>query len=73
MSGIVAQKRTFLLVGTYTSGTSEGVHVYDFNTGSGETKLLDVAKVANPSFIAISPNKKRHRAMPDGVCGDRTG
>lgn len=64
-SNIVAQKRTFLLAGTYTSGTSEGVHVYDFNTGTGETKLLDVAKVSNPSFLAISPNEKNVFAVSE--------
>ncbi len=62
---LIAQKRSFLLVGTYTSGTSEGVHVYDFATGTGEAKLLEVAKVANPSFLAISPNEKNVFAVSE--------
>ena len=71
MSGVIAQKRTFLVVGTYTSGTSEGVHVFNFNTGTGEAKLLNVAKVANPSFLAISPNEKNVFAVSE-VANERS-
>ena len=60
-----AQKNYFLLVGTYTSAGSEGVHVYDFNTANGETKLRDVAKISNPSYLAISPNGKNVFAVSE--------
>ncbi len=53
-----AQKKPYLIVGTYTSGKSEGVYVYQFNTKKGDSKLMDSAKSSNPSFIAISPDKK---------------
>ena len=57
-SAAVAQKKPYLIVGTYTSGKSEGIYVYKFNTKDGESKLLDSAKTSNPSFIAVSPDKK---------------
>ncbi|MES2518027.1 MAG: lactonase family protein [Bacteroidota bacterium] len=64
---IYAQKATkkplgseyHLLVGTYTSGKSEGIYVYKFNTVTGEFKAESIAKnLKNPSFLAVSPNEK---------------
>jgi 6-phosphogluconolactonase len=55
--GLLAQEQ-HLLVGTYTSGKSEGIYVYRFNTGSGETKFESVVKTSNPSFLAVSPDKQ---------------
>lgn len=47
-----------LLVGTYTEGNaSEGVYLYEFNTGSCEAKLLDTVPAGNPSFVAASPDR----------------
>ena len=54
----VAQKNSKLLVGTYTNGFSEGIYVYNFNSKTGNSILIDSAKTSNPSFLAISPNKK---------------
>ncbi|MEJ5993066.1 lactonase family protein [Pedobacter sp. Du54] len=48
-----------LLIGTYTNkGTSEGIYVYDYNLKTAETKLKSVTKTTNPSYLAISANKK---------------
>ena len=48
-----------LLVGTYTSGKSEGIYVYKFNVKTGEFSQESVAKnIKNPSFLAISPDGK---------------
>lgn len=48
-----------LLVGTYTSGKSEGIYVYKFNALTGEFTAESIAKnVKNPSFLAVSPNEK---------------
>ncbi len=48
-----------LFVGTYTTSTSEGIYVYRFNTLTGEATPVSVAKgIKNPSFQAISPNKR---------------
>jgi len=44
-----------LLVGTYTTGKSEGIYVYHFDTGTGKiTYLNKVTGVDNPSYIAIA-------------------
>src|SRR5215831_17389534 len=48
----------YLLVGTYTTGKSEGIYVYKFNTQTGEVKFVSAAKADNPSFIMVSPNQK---------------
>jgi 6-phosphogluconolactonase len=55
---IVAQKKVHLLIGTYTNGKSEGIYVYDFNTSNASNKYISSIKSSNPSFLAVSPNKK---------------
>ena len=54
-----AQKHK-LIVGTYTNKTtSEGIYVYDFDSKTAENKQLNIIKnVSNPSYLALSPNKK---------------
>jgi 6-phosphogluconolactonase len=56
----VQPARDFLLyVGTYTRGKSEGIYVYRMNAATGELKPVATVKdVPNPSFLAISPNRK---------------
>lgn len=52
-------KQQYLLVGTYTSGKSEGIYVYSFDSNTGEFKPVSIAKgIRNPSFLAVSPDKK---------------
>lgn len=53
-----AQKKTKLLIGTYTNGKSEGIYVYDFNTTNGDNVFVSSVKTSNPSYLAVSPNKK---------------
>ena len=53
-----AQNENYLLIGTYTSGKSEGIYVYKFNSTTGANNLLSTIKTSNPSFLAVSPNKK---------------
>jgi 6-phosphogluconolactonase len=60
-----AQNEYFLLVGTYTSGTSQGMYVYDFNTSNAGNRLVDSAKIANPSFLAVSPTEKHVYAVSE--------
>ncbi len=46
-------------VGTYTRGDSEGIYVYRMNSETGQlTRVTAVSGVKNPSFLAISPDKK---------------
>ena len=54
------QKEYYMLVGTYTKKTSEGIYVYKFNTETGDFSSVSVAKdIKNPSFLAISPDEKK--------------
>ena len=53
--GVPAQKN-YLLVGTYTTGKSKGIYVYDFNK-DGFAKLVDSAITVNPSYLTVSPNQ----------------
>ncbi len=48
-----------LYVGTFTNNESEGIYSYTFNTNTGtlSNKKL-AAKLTDPSFLIISPNKK---------------
>jgi 6-phosphogluconolactonase len=48
----------FLLIGTYTSGKSEGIYVYKFNSSNADNSFVSVVKTSNPSFLAVSPNNK---------------
>ncbi|MBL7814319.1 MAG: lactonase family protein [Saprospiraceae bacterium] len=54
----IAQNLT-LYVGTYTRKTSEGIYIYQFNTKTGDFTPLSIAKgIDNPSFLALSPNRR---------------
>lgn len=47
-----------LIIGTYTGGKSVGIYIYDFNTSNGDSKFISSTKSSNPSFLAVSPDKK---------------
>lgn len=51
-------EKTLLFIGSYTDGApAAGIHIYDFNTQTGELKKLAEAEgLVNPSFLAVSPN-----------------
>ena len=51
-------KEQFLVIGTYTSGTNDGIYVYKFNTETGENSFVSSVKTSNPSYLAVSPNQK---------------
>ena len=61
----------YLLVGTYDSPTSEGVYVYKFNRADGSAKEVSHIKSSNPSFLAVSPDKKYVYAVNENA--DSTG
>jgi len=48
----------YLFAGTYTSGPSKGIYVYRFNTETGDASLLSTAFTTNPSYLAISGDKR---------------
>ena len=66
-----AQKKPYLFVGTYTSGKAEGIYVYSFDTKNADNNLISVAKTSNPSYLAISPDKKIVYAVNENA--DTTG
>jgi 6-phosphogluconolactonase len=48
-----------LLVGTYTSGSSEGINVYRFDSKTGKlSHVYTEAGVKNPSFVTLSPDAR---------------
>ena len=52
-------QQLFLLVGTYTSGKSEGIYVYRFNTKTGAAEHVFTTKgISNPSYLAITQSGK---------------
>jgi 6-phosphogluconolactonase len=56
----------YLLVGTYTQKGSKGIYVYRFNTSTGKAELIsNTDSAANPSFIAIAPDKKHLYAVSE--------
>jgi len=53
-----AQQPYYLITGTYTSGKSEGIYVYKFNSTDGTASLVSQVKISNPSFVAVSPDEQ---------------
>lgn len=62
-----AQNENYLLIGTYTNGASEGIYVYKFNSVTGDNHFVSSVKTSNPSFLAISPNKKTVYAVNENA------
>jgi 6-phosphogluconolactonase (cycloisomerase 2 family) len=48
----------YLVVGTYTTGNSEGIYVYRFDAISGCSDFRSMVKVTNPSYLAVSRDEK---------------
>lgn len=62
-----------LLVGTYTTGKSEGIYVYHFDTQTGKITYQDkVTGINNPSYIAVANNNKFVYSVNE-VGTERTG
>ena len=53
-----AQEQNYLVTGTYTSGKSEGIYVYKFNSADGIARPVSQVKISNPSFVAVSPDEQ---------------
>ena len=45
----------YLFVGTYTSGKSKGIYVYNFDASTANANYISVAEAKNPSYLAIAP------------------
>jgi len=48
----------YMLVGTYTSGTSVGIYVYRFDEETGTAEYVSEARSANPSYLAVSADER---------------
>ena len=61
----------YLIVGTYTNEQkTNGIHVYTFNTGSGDfEERSKITDITNPSFLAISKDRKNVYAVSEGGQG----
>lgn len=46
----------YLLIGTYTKKSSEGIYVYKFNTVNGDSHYVGMAEVDNPSYLTATPD-----------------
>jgi 6-phosphogluconolactonase len=51
-------KQQYLVVGSYTSGKSTGIYVYEFDSEDQTAKLVDSVASSNPSYLAFSPDHK---------------
>ncbi len=59
LQSFAADTTAYVFVGTYTGGKSEGIYVYKFDYRTGVATPVNVARnISNPSYLAISRNKK---------------
>jgi 6-phosphogluconolactonase len=68
-----AQQPYYLLTGTYTSGKSEGMYVYQFNSVDGTAKMVSKVKISNPSFVAVSPDERFVYAVEEDAAKNGMG
>ena len=77
VSNLAAQTKAaqeyYLLIGTYgIEGKPNGIHVYRFNTESGEFNMAQsVTELPNASYVAISGDRQNVYAISDGAGGGR--
>lgn len=55
---LIDDSSLYLIAGTYTTGGSDGIYVYQFDTVSGYSTYKSKAKITNPSYLAISKDEK---------------
>ena len=70
---IASAQQHYLITGTYTSGKSEGIYVYQFNNNNSTSKEISHIKTSNPSYIALSPNQQFIYAVQEDAPNDGTG
>ena len=52
------KKKYVAYVGTYTHGSSVGIHIFDLDVETGGMKERKVVPINNPSYIKMSHNGK---------------
>ncbi|MBQ0059570.1 MAG: lactonase family protein [Lachnospiraceae bacterium] len=60
-----AKKKYVAYVGTYTTGKSEGIHLYDLDTEANQLTLRKVIPCKNASYVRLSKNKKYLYSIAD--------
>lgn len=59
VSLLANSQKFFLFIGTYTGSGSKGIYVYRFDAATGKAEWVsNTDGVVNPSFLALSPDKK---------------
>jgi 6-phosphogluconolactonase len=69
LTALAQKKDAYLLIGTYTSGKSQGIYVYKFNTETADNNFVTAIGASNPSFLAVSPDKKFVYAVNENTAG----
>jgi 6-phosphogluconolactonase len=64
---------SYLLVGTYTTGTSKGIYVYKFNSATGDFDSVSMISTPNPSFLSVSGDEKFVYAVHEIAKGGNGG
>lgn len=60
----------YLLIGTYTTGKSEGIYVYRFNSDDGSFQHVSTAKgIVNPSYLAVAGDRYIYSVSESGGGG----
>ena len=70
---ITKAQENYLIAGTYTSGKSEGIYVYKFNSANGTAKEISHVKISNPSFVAVSPDEHFVYAVEEDAASNGKG
>ena len=53
------EESLFLLVSSYSDGTTAGISVYEFNIHTGDfTFISDIKQIENPSYLVVSQDEK---------------
>ncbi len=58
------------MVGTYTTGTSEGIYIFDFNPLTGQMIPMSVCQVQNPSYLVANRRGDYVYAVTENETGD---
>ncbi|MEO6542136.1 MAG: beta-propeller fold lactonase family protein, partial [Ferruginibacter sp.] len=69
----VTAQQHYLVTGTYTSGSSEGIYVHRFNSSDGSATAVSHVKTSNPSFVAVSPDEKFLYAVQENAANNGKG
>jgi 6-phosphogluconolactonase len=73
---VVRKNGYIVYIGTYTRQQSKGIYAFRFDPATGKTTSIGlVAETANPSFLAIHPNRRFLYAVNEvaSFAGQRTG